>query len=453
MMPQAAVFWRQNVSALAQGWRIDEALAVLREAVARFPEDASMRAHGIVAGVGYSSADPREVLEAHVALGRSVEARGSARPAFANVPDPARPLRVGLVSCDWREHPVAHFISPLLTRATAGMQIYVYDGTKKRDHVTRKLRVLTPNWREIDSRSDGDAAALMRKDGLDVAIDLGGHTLDSRVGVMAHHGAPVQVTYLGYASTTAMPSVGWRMVDSRTDPAGAERWSTEKLLRMDPCFLCFTEPADAPEVVPPPCVSGGVVTFGSFNNLTKVTPATIGMWAGALARVPRSRLMLKGPGLDLPSVRERVVAALEAAGVARDRVTCLPMTAGYAEHVAAYAKVDIALDTFPYHGTTTTCEALWMGVPVVTLAGELHASRVGVSVLNAAGLGEWVAETPEGFAEIAARLAADTNGLSELRAQLRERVRRSPLGDAAGFVERFEAALRVAWGAWCSSGR
>jgi predicted O-linked N-acetylglucosamine transferase (SPINDLY family) len=279
-------------------------------------------------------------------------------------------------------------------------------------------------------------------DQLDILIDLAGHTERNRLPLLGRRLAPVQATYLGYPNTTGLRTMDYRLVDAVTDPVGeADDRCTERLLRFAPTAWCYAPPADAPLPSPGPAARGEGVAFGCFNNFSKVTDEMLAVWARILAGVPGSRLVLKGFGLGEGALRAAALARAAAAGIDPLRIELLGRTVGQAEHLAAYARVDIALDTFPYHGTTTTCEALWMGVPVVTLAGDRHSSRVGISLLESVGHGEWVASDWTTYVSKAADLAGDAVRLGALREALREEVRRSALSDHAGQSDRFAAAL------------
>jgi predicted O-linked N-acetylglucosamine transferase (SPINDLY family) len=262
--------------------------------------------------------------------------------------------------------------------------------------------------------------------------------------------APVQMTYIGYPNTTGLADADYRIVDSVTDPAGAEAFVTEKLLRLDPCFLCYLPPEGAPEPTTQRASESGVV-FGSFNALFKIDDATLELWAQVLRAVPESTLLLKYFGLESAGVREDLLGRFRAAGVDGARIVLDGPGTSAREMMGAYARMDIALDTYPYHGTTTTCEALLMGVPVVTLQGRVCAARVGGSLLGAVGLSELVAEAPEEYVRIAARLAGDVGALARGRAALRERVLASPLCDIPGAAARLGHALRECWRAACAS--
>ncbi|MBL9208848.1 MAG: hypothetical protein JNL92_00170, partial [Opitutaceae bacterium] len=285
----------------------------------------------------------------------------------------------------------------------------------------------------------------------DILVDLAGHTgMTSRLPLLARRLAPVQVTYLGYPDTTGLPAMDYRFTDGIVDPEGdAEGRASERLVRFAPTAWTYQPPPDAPEPAGLPYATRGYVTFGCFNSPSKITDGMLARWGLLLAAVPGARLRLKGQGMGEAGPRARYAERFGRAGLPADRVDLIERTPDTRSHLAHYREVDIALDTFPYHGTTTTCEALWMGVPVVSLAGDRHASRVGVSLLNAIGRPQWVASTPEDYLRIARELAGDPVALADEARTLRERVRQSPLGDHAGQSRRFAAALRQCWTAWC----
>lgn len=432
--------------ALGEASRPEEAIELLRTTAAKFPNAAEIRIQ-LSSILNYSDRVTREeVFDHHVALGRLVEAGVPAPPAPVARSRADRPLRIGLLSGDFRDHSCARFVEPLLRgRVRGSAAFYLYHAADKSDAVTERLKLLADEWRDVSKQDDASAAARIRRDEVDVLVELGAHTAGNRLNVMLHQPAPVLATYLGYPNTTGFRRIHARLVDSRTDPPGppwnADRFATEHLERLDPCFLCYQPDPDSPDVAPAPCESARHVTFGSFNKLTKASDTTLDLWAKVLAAVPDSRLVLKGAAIKVPHSRERLLAALMARGVAEARLDLLPSAPTSREHLAQYARIDVALDTYPYHGTTTTCEALWMGVPVVTLAGLPHAARVGVSLLECVGMGELVAASPEQYVQTAATLASDLHTLGSLRRTMRERVRSSPLCDAPAFARRFVEVL------------
>ena len=443
LAPESAEAAANLASALITTGRAGAAVELLRAAIARLGPGVQLNTL-LAAAMNYDvSSTPEAILDAHRTLGRlhAAAARGftDGLPPLKRLDREPGRLRVGYLSADFRDHPVAMFIEPALA-SDDSVEVFCYDCTARRDSWSDRLRAGGAVWRDGGGKADAELAAMVREDGIDVLVELSGHSLGHRQTALAARMAPLQVSYLGYPATTGNPSIDARLVDGRSDPPGSEAFCTERLIRIELCAWCFGAPAHAPEPGPSPAASAGVVTFGSFNNLAKTTPAVLDAWAALLGRVPRSRLILKNAAFADARTRERVRLDMAARGIAPERLDLLAPTRDPAGHLAAYAHVDIGLDPFPYAGTTTTCEALWMGVPVVTLAGRMHAGRVGVSLLGAIGLDELVAPDVERYVELAAALAADPARLAGFRAGLRERLRRSTLMDAAHFRSRLHSA-------------
>jgi predicted O-linked N-acetylglucosamine transferase (SPINDLY family) len=437
------------MTALEESGRIDDAIARGRAALAAHPRHAGLWSQVLML-TNYTSLDADEIASLHRAFG-SAMGPAPATPAFDRSPD--RRLRVGFLSSDFRTHSVAYFARPLLAASEPRDGDAGYDAiafsllSTPDDPMTKALRAQVTEWHDVGLADDATLDRMIRDARIDVLVELGGHFGGNRLAVVARRPAPLVVTAIGYPNTTGLDAVDLRLVDSRTDPPGSETHATERLLRLDPCFLCYTPPLDAPE--PTAIAADAPFTFGSFNALAKVGDASCALWAKALAAVPDARLLLKTKALADGAARDALLERLVRAGIAPDRVELAPSTATVAEHLALYGRIHVALDTFPYHGTTTTCEALWMGVPVVTRAGDRHAARVGASLLACARLEELVASDDDAFAASCARLAADRAGLAALRGALRERLRASPLLDAAAYRGRFAHALREAWRARC----
>lgn len=362
-------------------------------------------------------------------------------------PDPERILRLGIIIPDLVRHPVAQFIRPLLERLDpARFELFIYYTSPMDNFEPAWPRMVRHTARHVSWHAESQLDLVLRGDQLDILMDLCGLTVHHRLPSMHLKPAPVQITYAGYPNTTGIRAIDYRIVDSMTDPAGAEALSVERLIRLDPCFLCFTPPEGTPH---PSRTSGRPISFASFNHLPKINDPLIRLWARVLDAVPGSRLIVKAEALTQQSTRDSLVERFVAAGADAKRVEIRPPTPTRAEHLAMYADVDVALDTFPYNGTTTTCEALYMGVPVVTLAGNSHVSRVGVSLLTSAGLPENIAATEDDYVRIAVGLAADNTRLDRLRTELRERLLKSALCDADAFASRFQAMLRTMWRERC----
>lgn len=390
---------------------------------------------------------PERIAQEHRAFG-AVLGR-TFPPHWRDEPGPReppidRPLRIGYLSPDFRQHAVAFFIEPVLKHHDrTRFEITCYSThSGEPDHITERLRSLVERWRDVGSVYDLALAQMIRDDKIDILIDLAGMTTRGRLPALALKAAPIQITWIGYPHSTGLTSVDYRIVGALTDPPGAEAHCVEKLLRLDPCFLCYKPPDDAPDPAPaPPCVSAGHITFGSFNALAKISEPACDAWAAILRAVPDSRLLLKARGLRDPVACERLRAMFASRSINAERLELIGYTDAVTDHLTYYNQVDIALDTFPYNGTTTTCEAMWMGVPVVALEGNTHAGRVGLSLLHAVGVPDLVARTPDAYIERATALARDTARLTALHATLRERMASSPLCDGPSFTRRLEATL------------
>ena len=423
----------------------DEAIAAYARRMAARPQDLRAFSELLFAMNYGESIAPEQHATAHRRYGEV--AAVLAPPMVARVPAAreGRRLRLGFVSSDLRRSSVAWFLWPLLEHMDrSAWELHAYNAHPREDDVTRRLKPLFEHWRDISRVDDAAAAQQIADDAIDLLIDLNGHTDGNRLPIFARRPAPVQLTWLGYANTTGLPTVDYRITDEEADPPGTtEALHSETLLRVPGCFLCFRPPEDAPP--PGPAQVERPITFGSFNQRQKIGPAVVALWSRVLKAVPGSRLLLKTRGSEDHGAAAALLALFEAGGIEPARVTVLGRLQDVENHLARYHDIDIALDTFPYAGTTTTCDTLWMGVPVVTLAGATHVSRVGVSLLKAVGLAELVARDADDYVRIAAELAADRDRLAALRQGLRERMARSPLIDAAGYARRFQALLESAW--------
>ena len=421
--------------------RVASAIEAYGRAVAARP-DLPGPASNLLLAMNYTDDEtPEAVLAAHrdwaarfaVPAGRPFGARRAGR------------LRVGYVSTDLHTHSVAYFLEPLLTHHDRDqVETFCYSNGRKVDATTARLRELADHWVPIPTLDDEAVAARIRDDGIDLLVDLGGHTGNSRLPVFAHRAAPLQVSWLGYPNTTGLATMDYRLTDAIADPPGVtDRFHTERLIRLDSGFLCYRPAADAPTVASPPCLERGFVTFGCFNHPAKLSNETVRAWAALIAGVPGSRLQLKYRIFEDAATRDFHRDRFVAAGLDPDRLDFIGHIDDPQGHLATYGGIDLALDPFPYNGTTTTCEALWMGVPVVSLAGTRHAARVGASLLHRVGLDELVADDLDAYVSLAAGLAREPGRLTALRAGLRDRVAQSPLLDGAGFARAVEAAFRA----------
>ena len=369
-----------------------------------------------------------------------------------NDPDPDRRLRIGYVSADFWLHPVSFFLRPLLHHHDRKQfEIICFSSVERPDPMTAILRGDADAWHDIRGQSDEAVADLIRENSIDILIDLSGHSAQNRLLAFARRPAPVQISYLGYPATTGLSTMDYRLTDMHSDPpGGTEHLHTEELLRLPTTNWCYAPMDSAPAAGRSPAATGKPICFGSFNNLEKVTPRTIALWSRILRAIPTSRLFLKSSGFGAASVRRQITEQFAAYGIDADRLDLIGREPNILTHLALYDRMDISLDTFPYHGTTTTCDALWQGVPVVTLAAKAHLSRVGVSLLNSVGLPELIAQDEDEYVAIAVTLANNLPRLAELRRTLRERMKASPLMDAPRFARNIEAAYRDVWRRWCA---
>lgn len=452
MPGRAEPYWLWVQAAIRTGC-IPPAVEAGRMGVAALPENRDLVELLCYAMNFDDATDPDEHAALHRRLGDLVQAARAATtmlhaPAFSNTPDPGRRLRVALLSGDVCFHACAFFLGSLVSGIDRDRVELVMYAANEMDDTSRAFAGAVPYW-DCSRASPDEIGARARAEGVDVLIECSGWTKHGRLPVLTPRAAPVQVSWLGYPNTTGLPEVDWRVVDALTDPQGAEAWHRERLLRMEGCFLCYQAAAQTPpEGLSEHLAGGGApLTFGSFSRLAKVQDGCMRLWARVLAACPGARLMLKTDASR--AARHEAERRWAKAGGDASRLVWAPYEPDPARHLEAYRRVDIALDAWPYHGTTTTCEALLMGVPVVTLVGRVHRSRVGVSLLSAVGVPELVAQDADELVRLATALAVDVPRLREYHRTLRGRMLASALCDPRGFGRRFEAAIRRAWGAWC----
>jgi len=450
LQPDLAEAHANLASALGAQGRLQQSIDAAR-AVVKLKPDMHLAWSNLLFSMNYADDIPAtEIARAHRDWGVRLQHLATTR--HDNTREPGRRIRVGFVSADFCAHSVAFFLKPLFDRHDSASCAFVcYSDVINPDLYTDLLKGRADLWRPIVGLGDDAVAAMVREDAIDILIDLGGHTSKNRLGVFARKPAPVQVTWLGYPNTTGLAAIDWRLVDAVTDPeGGADAQAVERLYRLPAPFLCFEPAPKTPDVAPLPALANGHVTFGSFNKINKISDRTVRLWARVLAAVPGSRLILKSLSFNDAPTRDRLLGIMAEAGIGADRVLLLGWEPHLKGHLEVYHRIDIALDTEPYNGTTTTCEAAWMGVPTVTLRGDRHAARVGATIDAALGLDRLATPDEEGFVAAAADLAADLPALAALRGGLRERMRASPLCDGNAFARKFEAALREIWRGWCT---
>ncbi|XP_042032819.1 probable UDP-N-acetylglucosamine--peptide N-acetylglucosaminyltransferase SPINDLY isoform X2 [Salvia splendens] len=395
-----------------------------------------------------------KLYEAHRDWGRRFMKLFPQYTSWDNENDPERPLVIGYVSPDYFTHSVSYFIeAPLIYHDYTAYKVVVYSAVVKADAKTNRFRdrVLKNGgeWRDIYGIDEKKVASMVREDKIDILVELTGHTANNKLGMMACRPAPVQVTWIGYPNTAGLPTIDYRITDALADPSDTKQKHVEELVRLPDSFLCYTPSPEAGPVCPTPALSNGFVTFGSFNNLAKITPKVLQVWARILCAIPNSRLIVKCKPFCCESVRQQFLSALEKLGLESLRVDLLPLILLNHDHMQSYSLMDISLDTFPYAGTTTTCESLYMGVPCVAMRGLVHAHNVGVSLLQTVGLKNLVAENEDEYVERAVQLASDITALSNLRMRLRDLMIKSPLCDGSKFTRGLESAYRNMWHRYC----
>jgi predicted O-linked N-acetylglucosamine transferase (SPINDLY family) len=434
--------------------QLDEALACFQRVIAESPTDPLAWNNFLLTAQYAPVPSPSTLFQYALRYAAQFEAplQKSWEP-HANTPEPDRRLKIGYVSADFREHSVACFMEPILAHHNREhVEIFCYYNNKQQDDFSLRLAGYADHWLPCADMPDEQLARSIRADQIDILLDLAGHTNGNRLLVFARKPAPIQVSWIGYPDTTGLAAMDYRLTDNQADPVGkTEQWHSETLCRLPNCFLCYAPQPETPPVAAPPVTTTGRITFASFNNLTKVGEPTIKIWAAILRELPSSQLLLKSTQSSCESVRNRLWLLFARLGVTQERIRFAGFTRSFHEHMGLYGSVDIGLDTFPYNGTTTTCEALWMGVPVITLAGTRHVGRVGVSLLSAIGLAECIAASEEEYVQRAVTLATDQDRLGALRATMRTRMSASTLCDARRFTRDLEGAYRTMWQRWCSA--
>ena len=448
---EAAWFDGLGATLCRQG-KFDEAINAQRAAVRLQPGNPRYHSNLLMTLNYLPGLSPAVILQEHRQWAHLKRGRVLLSGDYVNTADSGRRIRVGYVSPDFRTHSVSYFFEPLLQNHDGNdVETFCYACSPLQDETTARLQAVAHHWRDISALDDRQAIELIRKDCIDILVDLAGHTAGNRLMLFTAKPAPVQITWLGYPSTTGLAEIDYRMTDRAADPEGDDCFYSEQLLRLPGCFLCYEPFANSPPVAPSPVLENGFITFGSFNNLAKVNEDVIGLWSSLLRALPDARILIKNPSLSDPATAEYYMDRFSQHNVNTERVLLLGLAPDTETHLDTYRKIDIALDTFPYNGTTTTCEALYMGTPVVTLVGQTHAGHVGKSLLSILGLEQHIATSHDQYVAIAMRLADNQTELSRLRNELRTRIVNSPLCDGETFAKNIEQAYRGAWQDWCNS--
>ena len=455
------IAYNQLANALTLKGELTEAIANFQIAISLEVENAMMNSNYVFALNYGGQPDLTAIFQEHKKFGDKFESfvpRMYVNPLQAKArasafTDSKRRLRIGYVSPDFNDHAVGKFIEPVLAAHDINkFELFCYYNKPRVDDATKRMQSAVANWRMTADMSDDELARMIQADAIDILVDLSGHTGLNRLLVFARKPAPIQVTWIGYPNTTGLSTMDYRITDAFADPIGAtEALHTEKLVRMPECFSCFKPPSNAPHVSTLPAVARGTITFGSFNNFAKITPEVMRVWIAILARVPGSRLVLKNWCLDNDRMKTFMLEAFARCGATPGQVELWNPNTSNVDHLNCYNSIDIGLDPFPYNGTTTTCDALWMGVPVITLAGVSHVGRVGVSQMSNLGLQELIARDTDHYVDIAIALATDVPRLAALRGGMRVRVSASPLMDAPRLTKNLETAYDNMWSVYLSA--
>ncbi len=450
LQPDLAISHNYLGNALKDRGQLEEAVESCRRAVMLKPEDAALHSNLILISLYQQRHDDAAIREEcqRWQQRHAAPLEKSALP-HPNKTDPGRRLEIGYVSPHFHICAVPHFVVPLLeAHDRAGFEIHCYASVRRPDPMTERLRKSADGWRDVFGMRDEALAEQIRADGIDILVDLAMHSGNNRLLVFARKPAPVQVAWVGHPGTTGLRAMDYRLTDACMDPEGAA-WSVspEDPVRLPDSWFCYDPLDSVPEPCGLPALKAGGITFGCVNNFCKVNEAVLKRWAGVLSAVENSRLLLRCPAGES---RERVLGFFQSQGIAVHRVEFAPTLLARSEYLRLFERMDIALDPFPYNGGTTTAEALWMGVPVLTLPGEMAISRLGLSILMACGMPEFVAHTEEEYVRLAADLAADLPRLAELRATLRARMKASAFMDGPRFAKNVEHAYRAMWRAWCA---
>jgi protein O-GlcNAc transferase len=446
LKPDYAAAHNNLGTALKDQGKPQEAVACYRRALELKPDYAAAHSNLLLSLQYCTGVTPAALAEAHAEYDRRHAAPlGGAWANYENVHDGHSRLRLGFVSPDLGRHTVSSFLVRVLENLRGEPhETICYSDRMVKDEMTHRLEAAATGWSDVIGMGDQRLAEQIRADRIDILFDLAGHTAHNRLLAFARKPAPIQIAWIGYSATTGLSAMDYLLADRHLVPEGSQPYYRERVLRMPDGYLCYEPPDAAPPVGPPPSLKKGYATFGSFNNLAKITPEVVAVWAEILRRAPAARLVLKYRGQADQAVKRRYLDLFAVHGVQPQRLELLPWSS-YAEYLAPYQQVDVALDPFPYGGCTATCEALWMGVPVITCPFETFASRHSLSHLSNVGLTEMIAHNLDEYVELAVSLADDLPRLAALRAGLRQRMAASPLCDGKRFATNLLSILHDVW--------
>ena len=450
--PHFANAYNNLANCLRNQGKIEEAIAAYQQALNLMPQDASIHSNLLYTLNASLTHDKVTTFQAHQYFNQQHCLKlAPVTPTFTNTPEPDKKIKIGYVSSDFHEHSVSYFIEAILAHHNhQHFEIYCYYNQLNSDEVTQRLQTYVDYWIICKDLDDEQFFAKIQQDQIDILIDLNGHTANNRLLVFARKPAPIQIAYLGYSNTTGLTCLDYRLSDHQADPAPqSDAFSSEKLIRLPNSYYCYTPYPQTPDVNPLPALKKGYITFGAFNHKSKLNQYTLYLWAQILHTFPTAKLLVKNRSLVDETTKYQLILKFDELGIPESRLILMDHAKSVFEHLSIYHEVDIALDTFPYNGATTTCEALWMGIPVVSLVGEKHVSRMGLSILTAVGLTQCLAFTEQEFIQRCVYLTQNLEELSTLRQNLRGQMQNSPLMQAATFTQQLENIYRQCWQTWC----
>ena len=429
-----------------QQGNVDAAIEIFKEVIRIDPLNKKYHSSLLLTQNYCTDASPDMVLENHKKWAEKFEQTSK---DIKHVGNADKKLNIGYISPDFRTHSVAYFVRHLIEKHDRNnFNVYCYSNSLNSDATTEEIKNSSDHWKNIAKFNDSDIFKIIRNDNIDILVDLSGHTAGNRLSLFAMKPAPIQISYIGYPSTTGLQNIDYHITDCITDSDDSSKYYSEELIRIDGCFLCYTPPSNAPDISATPAIKNNYITFGSFNNLAKINREMVTLWSRILHNVPGSTLMIKNPSLTDKETANYYYSLFDEQGINKDRVKLIGHTETVYDHLAVYKLIDIALDTSPYNGTTTTCEALYMGVPVITLCGNAHISRVSASLLLNSNLSGLIANSKDEYISIAKNLANDIESLNTLRLGLREKFLNSTVCDAVRHTNHIENIYKDIWGKW-----
>ncbi|CAN2042389.1 protein O-GlcNAc transferase [Candidatus Magnetomoraceae bacterium gMMP-15] len=444
LRPDFAEIYNNIATAFQNQGYLNSAIKYYKKAISLFPEFIKAQSNLLFCLNYHSAYDSEHIFKEHLKWGKSYK-HIPCMHFHSNLPDTERPLRLAYVSPDFHNHPVAYFIEPILANHDPlTIETVCYSDIAEPDALTMRLKSIAGLWRNTSNMTDKELIRFIRYDGIDILVDLAGHSANNRLMVFAEKPAPLQVTYLGYPNTTGLSAIDYRITDSYADPPGkTEKYYSEKLIRLPHSFFCCNPPDEPIKVSSLPALKNGHISFGAFHNFAKCI-YIIDLWISILKKIPDSHLIIQSKPFGDKEMRLRVLERFLQNGIEKDRIEIAAFTP-FSDYLRLHNHVDIILDTFPWNGHTTSCHALWMGVPVITLAGNRHAARLGLSLLSSVGFTEWIARTEDEYVQKAVHLASDFEKLAKIRQNLRQIFISSVVCNGKKFTQALENIYRRMW--------